>query len=118
MKEQAELRNIVESERSAWLGQRWRCSQDLLQQIVETAKVELAGGSSLRKVAREIGIPITSLERWLAATPKASIKGFREVELTPGEAKVSSNLVLITPGGCRVEGLKVEQLVTLLASLG
>lgn len=117
MIEKPELRKLVESERSSWPGRRWRCSPGLRQEIVEATKAEIAGGASLRKVAREIGVPSSSLERWLAGKTRARSCGFRKVEVAE-ELKEDSRLVLVTPNGYRVEGLKVEQLVTLLASLG
>ena len=113
------LRKAIEVSRAAWQGPRWRCSEGLRQEIVEYARHEVASGASVRAAARRLGVSNSTLTRWLEEGRQPST--FRPVEVQIAEEPAqepSGELVLVSPGGYRVEGLDVEQLAMLLSRLG
>lgn len=87
------------------------------------AAVALAGprlkrGGSIARVARDLGLPIQSLGRWVRPpTPPAPL---RPVAVTPErEAALPppAGLVLLTAQGHRVEGLDRDGLIAVLRAL-
>ena len=95
----------------------------LRRELVGYAVVERRAGRSWRSIAAELGVSGSSLQRWSApvsgeapamrrvALRKAAVK---TVRLTEG----ARSLVLVTAGGQRLEGLAVEEALTLLRALG
>ena len=91
------------------------------------AAVALAGprlerGGSIARVARDLGLPIQSLGRWLRlppAAPAAPGAPLRPVAVTPEPtaAPTRAGLVLLTPQGHRVEGLDPDGLIAVLRAL-
>jgi transposase-like protein len=87
------------------------------------AAVALAGprlehGGSIARVARDLGLPIQSLGRWLR--PSIPAAPLRPVAVTPeGEAvpPPPAGLVLLTVQGHRVEGLDRDGLIAVLRAL-
>ncbi len=125
------LRKAIEASRAAWQGPRWRCSTCLRKEIVDYARHEVDAGVSVRATASQLGVSNTTLTRWLEEVEQTST--FRPVQIaaasgtTAGqiahspvvtEQETSRVLVLVSPGGYRVEGLDVEQLAQLLSRLG
>jgi transposase-like protein len=87
------------------------------------AAVALAGprlerGSSIARVAGDLGLPIQSLGRWMRPlTPTAPL---RPVAVTPEREAVPpppAGLVLLTAQGHRVEGLDRDGLIAVLGAL-
>jgi transposase-like protein len=88
------------------------------------AAVGLAGprlerGGSIARVARDLGLPIQSLGRWLRRPPAAPAVPLRPVAVTPEPmtAPARAGLVLLTPQGHRVEGLDPDGLIAVLRAL-
>jgi transposase-like protein len=90
------------------------------------AAVALAGprlgqGASIARVARDLGLPMQSLGRWLRARPTRPV--LRPVAVAPGPAVAAvpaplrAGLVLVTAQGVRVEGLDRDALVAVLRAL-
>lgn len=75
-----------------------------------------AAGESLPALARHLGIPTVTLERWLQACAPAP--RFRRIDLaaTPSDDVESggNHLALVTPTGYRVEGLTLAAVRELL----
>jgi hypothetical protein len=76
-------------------------------------------GKSLGRVAEELGIGPVTLTRWLGRSgaggePLRPVEVQREEE-EPGPA---SSLVVVTPSGWRIEGLRLADLTELLRALG
>jgi transposase-like protein len=86
---------------------------------VSFARRRQGEGDSLRRVALEIGLPIPTLALWMRQERLA--EGFRPVKAT-GEVRSAEEgprpLSLVTPAGCRVEGLSLGDVAALLRVLG
>jgi len=87
------------------------------------AAVALAGprlerGGSIARVARDLGLPIQSLGRWVRpptlATPLRPVAVTAERETAP---RPPAGLVLLTPQGHRIEGLDRDGLIAVLRAL-
>jgi transposase-like protein len=86
------------------------------------AAVALAGprlkrGGSIARVARDLGLPIQSLGRWMRPPTPAAL---RPVAITPEQEAAPSpaaGLVLLTAQGHRVEGLDRDGLIAVLRAL-
>ncbi len=87
----------------------------LRESAVEAAQEGLAAGRSLTSLAREMQLPLHTLQRWLARHRPA----FRPVTITTGVASGSrvAALVLHTVHGHRLEGLDVASAITVLRAL-
>lgn len=94
-------------------AKRRRYSEDLRKRIAVHVREQRAAGMQLKRIAEGIGVSPTLLHRWEVARGGA----FRRVELSVGAAK-PARYVLHAPHGVRVEGLALEELVTVLRSLG
>jgi transposase-like protein len=81
---------------------------------VALARPRLATGVPFVRVARELGLPTKSLARWLQRRPAPRL---RPVAVGPDPTPAAS-VVLVTPHGCRVEGLDRDGLVAVLRALG
>lgn len=96
-------------------GRGARYPEDLQQKAVVLARAGLGQGRSLGAVASDLGVGCATLARWI----KGSQEALRPVEVQreeePGGA---SSLVLVTPSGWRIEGLRLEDLPNLLRALG
>jgi transposase-like protein len=90
-------------------GRRRRYSRELRELAVRYRGERV--GVGVERVAGELGISGESLRQWL----RPGAGGFRRVGVV-GTAP-AGELVLITPGGCRIEGLKLEELSVLLGSV-
>lgn len=114
-----ELRHAIAEERASWTGQRWRASQSLRARVVAVVEDERARGSSLGRMAATLGLHPSVLQRWLGR--RAVVGGpatFRRVTLRgPGWSGSSSGLVLVTPGGYRLEGLDLSTALTVLQAV-
>ncbi len=83
---------------------------------VEYAREAVGGGGSMFAAARDLGVSAVTLGKWLGDGDVATAPVFREIVVAP-EAAAPRALVLVTPGGMRVEGLDVEMAAALLAKL-
>ena len=97
-------------------GARYR--EDLRQEAIALARTGLSEGKSLGRVAEELGIGPATLTRWFerggAGEPLRPVEVQRE-EAEPGQA---SSLVVVTPSGWRIEGLRLAEIAELLRVLG
>ena len=106
-----ELREAIARSR---VGQtRWRCPAQLREKIVGFTQERRQEGVSVMRVARELGMSESGLNRWL---PKADgrLRPVRVVE----EPSDRGHLVLVTPGGYRLEGLSASCAADVLRRLG
>jgi hypothetical protein len=78
----------------------------------------MLAGKSLGSVAEELGLGPATLTRWLgrggAGEPLRPVEVQREEE-APGP---TSSLVVVTPSGWRIEGLRLAELAELVRALG
>lgn len=82
------------------------------------AVVEEHRDEPLSRIARQLGVSVVSLQRWVEQAQPAR---FRPVQVrldAEPEAPAAGAVVLITPRGYRVEGLDAAGLAALLGRLG
>lgn len=91
-------------------GQSRRYSQELRELAVRYGRERAASGAGVERVAGELGISGQTLRQWL----RPAAGGFRPVKLV--EERAARELVLVTPSGCRIEGLRLEEVAVLLGS--
>jgi hypothetical protein len=94
-----------------------RYSVELRRLAVAVAQERSA--EPLSRIARELGVSVVSLQRWIEREEPAR---FRPVQVLataePDHSGPARGLSLITPRGYRVEGLDAASLATLLGALG
>ena len=107
------------------LGKRWRCPARLKSRIVAYARQCREGGETLADIAFRLALVESTLGRWMRRERAEETEvGFRSVSIVPvapahgGGAGQATELTLVMPGGCRVEGLDVETVAYLLRVLG
>ena len=106
-----ELREAITRSRA---GQtRWRCPAKLRAEIVEFTQARRREGVSVMKVAKELGMSESGLSRWLQKKD-GQLRPVRLAE-TPSS---HDQLVLVTPGGYRLEGLSPRGAADVLRTLG
>lgn len=92
---------------------RWRCPVPLREKIVALTRERREAGVSVEKIARELGLSASGLSRWL----KAGEPRLRPVRIAEAPSKKPESLVLVTPGGYRLEGLSSASAADLLRRL-
>jgi len=113
-----QFRSAVARSLSGRPGRGVRYREDLRQEAIVLAQTGLLEGKSLGRMAEELGIGPATLARWLerggAGEPLRPVEVQRE-EAKPGQ---TSSLVVVTPSGWRIEGLRLADLPELLRALG
>lgn len=105
----------VREEVSAWRsGGRRPFPLRLRRKVVALAGSEARQGRSTFWVARQLGLGVQLLQRWLGEKPRGA--GFRRVQVAA--AAESGVAVLVTRQGHRIEGLDLAGLAALLERLG
>jgi len=93
-------------------GRRRRYPTTLRQSVVDHARAEVNRGVSVRATAASLGLPYPTLVGWM---PSGGAGRFRTV--TVGAKADDPALRLVTPQGCRIEGLRREDIAYLLRAL-
>ena len=93
---------------------RWICPPDLKKEIVRHVRAGREAGAQVKTLAGELGVSQSGLERWL----RDAAQGFRPVRLVEEPAPGTESIVLLTPGGYRLEGLSPRSAAELLRHLG
>ena len=92
-----------------------RYAPGLRAAVVEHARAERRRGRSLSAFAAELGIREATVHRWLRSDVDAPL-ALRPIEVVH-EAPTQA-LVVVSPGGVRVEGLSLADAVALVRALG
>ena len=92
-----------------------RVPEALRAQILAYAEQRRATGARVEAIARETGVSGESLRRWMAGAPRRRRPAMVAVEIRPERG--GAGVVLLTPGGYRVEGLDVAGAAALLRQL-
>lgn len=106
----SELREAITRSRAGQI--RWRCPRPLRARIVAFTQQRQQAGISIEKTARELGVSASGLTRWLQAG-EPRLRPVRIAE-APTESPSPDSLVLVTPGGYRLEGLSPASAADLL----
>lgn len=111
-KSYTELQEAITRSRAGQV--RWRCPLPLREEIVQFTRECQRDGIAVGKVAQELGISESGLSRWLHATKSR----LRPVRVADSPRVIDEALlVLVTPGGYRLEGLDSASAADLLRRL-
>lgn len=121
LKEEAgKLKQEVEAQRGR--GTRWRFGEDFRVRAVAYLRARQAEGGTQEEAAREMGLSWWTLSRWgrqggpvrrgrpARVSPETRTAAFHAVAVTRA-AEAGGALVVHGPGGVRVEGLSVAQVL-------
>lgn len=113
MSEGAEIRSEIERARWTVRGPRRRYSETLVGRAVEYARSRLSRGARRSEIARELGLDVATLDRWVSR-PAPEGARFRRVELSAALAnpKAERSLAMVRlPSGVGIEGLGLQEAV-------
>lgn len=108
----SELREAITRSRTG--HKNWRCPAPLRQRIVEFTKAQRQEGLGVLPIAKQLGLSQSGLNRWLEDGSQGKLRPVRIAEAPTSQTKI----VLITPGGYRLQGLDVASAADLLRRLG
>lgn len=98
-------------------GRSRRYSPALKARILDVVQARRAQGTSWAQLAEQLGVSLETLRRWCATTSTKGTTRMRRVRVVPDRA-AGSVVSLVSASGNRVEGLTLEQVLTLLRALG
>ena len=98
-------------------GRSRRYSSALKARILDVLQARRAQGASWAQLAEQVGVSLETLRRWSATTSTKGAARMRRVRVV-AERPASSGVSLVSASGHRVDGLTLEQIVTLLRALG
>ena len=112
------FREAVRSLQRQRSGKGIRYSHELRLRAVAFSRAARAEGVSLLQCSRLLGVGYKSLHRWTRVETKAAVV-LRPVEIAIGAEETRGNgcLVLVTPGGFRIEGFVRQDLAALVRIL-
>lgn len=117
------FRRQVEQHFGGRPGRGARYPEALRAEAVGIAEWAVTRGTSLSAVAKRLGVGPATLGRWLESPPE-ELPELRPVEVVERGEVVSEpsrgvgSLALVTAGGHRVEGLRLDEAALLLEALG
>lgn len=94
-----------------------RIPRELRDEIAEYARARRTEGIGMREIAAEVGVSPESIRRWTAAGWGETAKAL-PVRVRAEEVDDEGGIVVVTPGGVRIEGLDVAQAAELAHRLG
>ena len=106
----SEIRNQVRQRR----GDR-KCGfrPELRERIATWCLRRREQGAFWTEIARDVGVPAQTLKRWMTSVSRPL--AMKPVEIVAGHA--SSTVSIVTPAGVRVEGVTLDQAITILRGL-
>ena len=117
------FRRQVEEHFGGRPGRGARYPEGLRAEAVAITEWAVARGTSLSAAARRLGIGPATLGRWLESPPE-ELPELRPVEVierdeaAPDSIRGDGSLALVTAGGHRIEGLRLDEVARLLEALG
>ena len=95
-----------------------RYSREFRTEVITVARKRRAEGLAVARIAGDLGIGTQTLTRWLRRLPRSPLRRIRVVAGSRPLAPVAATgLVLVAPGGFRVEGLDTDTVAQVLKSL-
>jgi transposase-like protein len=95
-----------------------RYPERLRQEAVAVLEHRQKRGEGLRSTARLLGLTAETLRYWCRQQRNGGLRPVQVAAEAPRPAEDPSRLILVTPGGYRVEGLALAQVVELVRVLG
>ncbi len=95
----------------------------LRREVVAYVRERIAAGAWRSGIARELGVSMGTIDRWLSqpvdVSPARVAPKLRGVRVAESRAQSEqAALVMTTASGVRIDGLAVEDIVTILRGLG
>ncbi len=84
--------------------------------VVEFAERRRAEGGSWQQIAAELGMQFETVRRWCTKTPAAKV--FKSVEVVEEVRDEAPSLRIVSPSGHRLEGLTLQDAISVLRALG
>jgi len=103
------------------LGERGRTTKipdEVREAVVAFAAEARGNGATWKQIGDRVGLSASVLQRWSHAASPAAAWSAVTVTAEAGADDGGGELVLITPGGYRVEGLSLDALERVIAQLG
>jgi transposase-like protein len=91
-----------------------RYSASFRREAIDHARIRIAEGVSVARIAREIGLRPRALQVWLRSKPRPTLRRVRVADPPPPP---DPSVAVVTPAGVRVEGLDLESAARLLRLL-
>ena len=110
-----ELKRAIQRAQQSGAGPTRRYAGDLRGRVVDWSRTKMAAGHSLREVSSALGLREGTLAHWMESKP-CRVRPVTVVAAAPVESP-SGTLRLITPSGCRIEGLDVTTAAALARAL-
>ena len=113
------FRKQARAENRGRSGTRLRYSRAVRSLALDYLREQRQRGASAKRVASELGVSGWSLIRWSRRENVPGTTVLREVEVVDERTDVASELVLtvVTPDGYRIEGLRGQEVRSVLEAL-
>jgi len=102
-------------------GRGKRYPAELRHSVAAYIVARRGGGSSWYRIGADLGLSATAVKRWHDVAREAEdavgVPAFKPVRVT-GVERAERGVVVVCPGGYRVEGLSVDSAAALLRALG
>jgi len=102
-------------------GRTQRIPTAVRERVIAYARVARGRGVSWRRIARAVGLSTSGVQRFAQARrpqPQAALVPVVVQALPEEGLPAGAGLILLTPGGHRLERLSLEQALVLLRALG
>ena len=94
----------------------------LKKRVISFAEHRRGAGESWGVISSELGMCFETLRRWCVCRQPVAMKPVKVIDAPPSAALVMasrpSSLSVVSPGGLRVEGVTLEDVVALVRVLG
>ncbi len=112
-----EAREICRELEGLERGKTTRIPHATRERVLAYVRQERSRGQSWVAIARELGLSSSGLQRWWKADAGSSrLRRVRLVAAAPSAAP-SGAVAVVSPGGYRIEGLSLDQAMSILVRL-
>jgi transposase-like protein len=98
-----------------------RFDPELRQRIVAFAEQRRLDGASWAAIATELGACFETVRRWCGGGSIPATRQLRRVEVVPEpvvEVGARPAMAVVAPNGIRIEGVRIDDVVSLVRALG
>lgn len=102
-------------------GRGKRFDGELRRRMVAFAEDRRRDGASWKTIATELGACVDTVRRWCGGGAPVTTRPLRRVEVVADavvELRAPAALAIVTPGGLRIEGVAIDDVVALVRALG
>lgn len=102
-------------------GRGKRFDAELRRRMVVFAEQRRREGASWKAIATELGACVETVRRWCGVGAPITGRALRRVEVVADavhDVRAPAALAVVTPGGLRIEGIAIDQVIALVRALG